>query len=178
MNRRFALAAALVALCTVMRVLPHPWNLTPVGATALFSGACFDRRRWSFLVPLAAMFISDTALQLFTGHGYHDLMPVVYATFAVIVVMGIAVRTRRNSALAVAAGAAGGSTIFYIVTNFAMWMTSPVYPKTIAGLVACYVAAIPFFGTMLIGDLLYSALLFGTFVWAERTFPRLAASDR
>ncbi|HSP13896.1 MAG TPA: DUF6580 family putative transport protein [Thermoanaerobaculia bacterium] len=182
MNRntigRFVLAAALVLLCTVMRVLPHPWNLTPVGATALFSGACFDRRRWAFLAPLAAMFVSDTALQILTGHGYHVLMPVVYATFAIIVLMGIALRSRRGSAGAVAAGAVGAATLFYAVTNFAVWTISAMYPRTLAGLMACYIAGIPFYGTMLIGDLLYSGVLFGTFVWAERTIPRLAAPAR
>lgn len=182
MNRntpaRLVFAALLVVLCTVMRVIPHPWNLTPVGATSLFSGACFDRRRWAFVVPLVALFVSDTVLELLTGHGYHTLMPVVYATFAIIVAIGMAIRTRRNSAKAVAASAIGGATLFYVVTNFAVWTISTLYPKTLAGLAACYIAGIPYYGTMVLGDLLYAALLFGTFVWAERTFPRLAIVER
>src|SRR5712691_10044262 len=102
---RFLLAVLLAALSTLMRVVPHPWNLTPVGAVSLFSGACFDRKRWAFTVPLVAMFISDTALELLTGHGYHSLMPVIYATFALIVILGFALRERRRSPLVVGAGA-------------------------------------------------------------------------
>lgn len=171
-NARLILGIALVVFCTVMRQLPHPWNLTPVGAVSLFSGACFDRRRWAFVVPLTAMFISDSVI------GYHSLMPVIYATFALIVVLGMLLRERRRSPGYVAGGAVASATIFYIVTNFAMWTISTLYPKTLAGLIACYVAAIPFYGTMLIGDLLYSALLFGAFVWAERRVPIFAASSR
>jgi hypothetical protein len=169
---RLLLGIFLVSLATVMRIVPHPWNLTPVGAVALFSGACFDRKRWSFLVPLAAMFVSDTALELMTGQGYHSLMPVIYATFASIVCIGFLLRDRRDSPLAVGAGAVSSATFFYLVTNFAVWIT--FYPKTVAGLVACYVAAIPFYGTQLAGDLIYSALLFGTFVWMERRLPYFA----
>lgn len=174
MNRRLLLAILLVVLSTLMRVIPHPWNLTPVGAVALFSGACFDRKRWSFIVPFAAMFVSDSLLELMTGQGYHSLMPVVYGTFAVIVVIGMLLRSRRQSPALVAAGAVASATLFYVVTNFAVWTASPLYPKTLSGLVACYIAAIPFYGTMLAGDLIYSALLFGTFVWFERFAPARA----
>ena len=173
-NPRVALGIALVALSTIMRVLPHPWNLTPVGAVSLFSGACFDRKRWAFAVPFAAMFVSDTLLEIFTGQGYHSLMAVIYATFALIVILGMILREKRDSALAVGSGAVASATIFYVVSNFAVWTASTMYPRTLAGLIACYVAAIPFYGTMLLGDVVYSALLFGTFVWAERRLPQFA----
>jgi hypothetical protein len=166
-HARLLLATALVVLGTLMRIAPHPWNLTPIGAVALFSGASFQRKRWSFAMPLVALFLSDIAI------GFHSLMPVVYATFALTVVIGILVK--GGSPARVAAGAVVSATLFYIVTNFAMWTISAIYPKTLAGLVACYVAAIPFYGTMLAGDLLYSALLFGTFAWAERRLPMFAA---
>ena len=157
-----------------MRVLPHPWGLTPIGAVALFSGACFDRKRWSFVIPLVSLFISDTVLEITTGDGFHILMPVIYGAFAVIVGIGMLMRDRRQSVVVVGSGAFAGATFFYVVSNFAVWTISEVYPKTIAGLAACYVAGIPYYGTGLIADLMYSALLFGTFVWAERRDPRLA----
>ena len=173
---RLALAVFLVVFATVMRSVPHPWNLTPIGAVALFSGACFDRRRWSFVIPLVALFMSDVFMEITTGYGFHVLMPVIYGSFAVIVVMGIWLRNRRQSVAAVAGGAFAGATFFYIVSNFAMWTISTVYPKTFAGLVACYVAGIPYYGTGLAGDLLYSGLLFGTFVWLERRVPSFAVA--
>ena len=173
-NPRLLLAVFLVVLGMVLRVIPHPWNLTPVGAVALFSGATFDRKRWSFLLPLMTLFLGDAALELTTGYGFHSLMPVVYGTFAVIVIFGLLLRDRRDSPLAVGTGAVASATLFYITTNFAVWASGMTYPMTLAGLIQCYVAGIPFYGTMLAGDLLYSALLFGTFVWAERHVPLFA----
>ena len=165
MNRRILLALFLVALAAGMRLVPHPWNLTPVGAVALFSGACFERRWWSVLVPLVALLAGDVFI------GFHVLMPVVYATIALIAVLGMLLRDRRSTPLAVAGAAIGSATLFYLTTNFAVWAILGTYPMTFAGLVLCYVAGIPFYGTQLSGDLLYSGLLFGTFVWAERRVP-------
>jgi hypothetical protein len=175
---RLLLALFLVVLGTVLRVIPHPWNLTPVGAVALFSGATFDRRRWSFLLPLTTLFLGDVALELTTGHGFHSLMPVVYGTFAMIVVFGLLLRDRRDSSRAVGSGAVASATLFFVTTNFAVWASGMTYPMTWAGLVQCYVAGIPYYGTMLAGDLLYSALLFGTFAWAERHVPLFASLPR
>jgi hypothetical protein len=60
-----------------------------------------------------------------------------------------------------------------VLTNFGVWAIDNLYPKTTAGLVDCYVAAIPFFRNMLLGDLLYSALLFGALAFVENCFVRL-----
>ncbi|MGZ7079869.1 MAG: DUF6580 family putative transport protein [Thermoanaerobaculia bacterium] len=166
MKARLLLATSLVLFATALRVVPHPWNFTPVGAVALFSGACFDRKRWSFVIPLLAMFLGDAVI------GFHSLMPVIYAAFAATVVMGILIK--RVTPAAVAAGAVASATLFYIVTNSAMWTISTMYPRTLAGLAACYVAGIPFYGTMVFADLVYSAILFGTFAWAERRLPMFA----
>ncbi len=174
---RFGLAALLVALAVVLRVAPHPWNFAPVGAISLFAGACFDRRRDAFLTPLALMFLSDSLLEWFTGRGYHALMPVIYATYALITVLGILLRDRRRSMIAVGLGAVASSTLFFIISNFAVWLRSSMYPPTVQGLLACYIAAVPFFGNTLASDVIYSALLFGTFVWAEKTFPRMARAS-
>jgi uncharacterized protein DUF6580 len=164
--KRFLLATALVVLATALRIAPHPWNLTPVGAVALFSGASFDRKRWSFAIPLVSLFLSDIVI------GFHSLMPVVYATFAASVLIGMLIK--RVTPQSVVAAAFASATLFYVVTNFAMWTISTLYPHTLAGLVACYVGGIPFYGTMLAGDVLYSAALFGTFGWAERRLPMFA----
>jgi hypothetical protein len=171
---RFGLAALLVAMAIVLRIAPHPWNFAPVGAISLFAGACFDRRRDAFLAPLVLMFLSDSLLEWFTGRGYHALMPVIYATYALITAVGMLLRDRRTSILAVGLCAITSSTLFFIISNFAVWLRSSMYPPTAHGLLACYIAAIPFFGNTLASDLIYSALLFGTFVWAERTFPKMA----
>ena len=175
MNRnRFLLALFLVVLAMLMRVVPHPWNFTPIGGVALFSGASFERKRWSFLVPLLALFAGDVALELLTGQGFHALMPAVYGSFAATVCLGFLVRDHRHSPFAVGGTAVAGATLFFVVTNFAVWIWSPVYAKTLDGLVACYVAGLPYYGTQVAGDLIYSTLLFGAFVWMERHVLQLA----
>ena len=157
---------ALVLLVALARLLPHPPNFSPVAALALFAGAHFGRRWLALLVPLAAMLISDLAL------GFHAFIGVVYGTFALTVLLGGLLRTRRRP-LPVALGALGASLLFFILTNFAVWSTGGFYPLTSEGLVACYVAALPFFQQTVMGDLLYSGLFFGAFALLERQLPAL-----
>jgi len=171
---RFWLALALVIGGVALRVVPHPWNFAPIGAIALFAGARFERWSVALLTPLITMFAGDTLLEIFTGHGYHSLMPVIYATYALIALLGMTLRDRRTSFFAIGGCVLASATIFYLVTNFAIWLTSPLYAKTGAGLIACYVAAIPFFGNTLASDALFSALLFGLFALAERAIPIFA----
>jgi uncharacterized protein DUF6580 len=171
---RFWLALAMVIGGVALRVIPHPWNFAPVGAIALFSGAHFERRRFALLTPLITMFLGDTLLEVVTGHGYHSLMPVIYATYALIAVIGMLLRDWRRSVPAVGGAVLASSIIFYVVTNFAVWLTSPMYAKTIAGLATCYIAAIPYFGNTLASDALFTALLFGIFAVAERAIPLFA----
>ena len=171
---RFWLMAGLVLGAAALRLLPHPPNFTPIAAIALFGGAHFERKRWAFAVPLAAMALSDAVLRVVFGWGFD---PVVYATFAVIVCLGFLLRNRKTAPLPVAGASLAAAMIFYLTTNFAVWAASGMYAKTLAGLITCYVAAIPFFGPTVAGDLFYSAVLFGGFAWAERRFPIFRAAE-
>ncbi len=168
---RFWLMVGLVFGAALLRLLPHPPNFTPIAAIALFAGAHFERKRWAFAVPLAAMALSDAVLQVLFGWGFHSGMPVVYGSFALIVCLGFLLRSRRTALLPVAGTALASAVLFYLTTNFAVWAASGMYPRTLAGLVTCYVAAIPFFGPTVASDLFYCAVLFGAFAWAERRFP-------
>jgi uncharacterized protein DUF6580 len=163
---RTLLALAIIALAAALRIAPHPWNFTPVGAMALFSGAIIRDRRLAFFFPILALFVGDIFI------GFHRLMPVVYASFLVSVAIGFWVRDRRSLARITAATLLG-ATQFFLVTNFAVWAFGLSYPRNGAGLLACYVAGIPFFGNTLAGDAVYATLLFGGFALAERLFPAL-----
>jgi hypothetical protein len=165
---KFMLPLLLVLLGVVCRVTPHPWNFVPVGAIALFAGATFANRRAAILLPLVMLFAGDTALEWFTGQGYHSLMPVVYATYALIAMLGWLLRERRDSPLAIAGGATAGAILFFVTTNFAVWAMGDLYPHTFAGLVTCFVAAVPFFERTLMSDLLFSAIFFGVYAIAAR----------
>jgi hypothetical protein len=89
-------------------------------------------------------------------------------------VLGMLLRERRDSVPVVGGAALLSSTIFFIITNFAVWAMGTTYPKTGVGLAACYVAAIPFFGNTVASDLIYAAMLFGLFALAERHLPKTA----
>ncbi|MCX6956177.1 MAG: hypothetical protein NTV51_28920 [Verrucomicrobia bacterium] len=164
---RFIVLTGMIFAAAATRLLPHLPNFTPLGALALFAGAQFADRRLAFGVPLAALLLSDAVL------GFHAGMPAVYGCFALIVVLGLGLRTRR-SVSTVAGAALTGSLLFFTVTNFAVWAAGELYPRTAAGLVACYVAAVPFFQNTLAGDAVYTAALFGGLALAQRRWPVLA----
>lgn len=167
MNKpRFLFLVGIILAAAVSRLIPHPPNFSPIAAIALFGGAQFADKRLAFLVPLAAMFLSDLVL------GLHSLIPVIYGGFALIVCLGFWLRRRQN-VWAIGGAAIVGALLFFVLTNFGVWAIGHLYPKTPAGLVDCYVAAIPFFRNTLLSNLLYSALLFGGLAVAENRFVKL-----
>jgi hypothetical protein len=174
LNARFFTILGIILSAAAMRLLPHPPNMTPIAAMALFGGVNFTTRRTAFLVPMAAMYLSDLALGFFVYDfgWFHPFMPFVYASFAVTVCLGLLIR-RRLTLLTVGGAALTGSVLFFIVTNFGVWLVGNLYPKTIAGLLSCYVAAIPFFRNTLAGDTAYTLVLFGGFALAQRFLPVL-----
>ena len=169
---RFWFAFSLVVAGVALRVVPHPWNFAPIGAIALFGGARFERRAFGILVPLLTMLAGDAII------GFHSLMPVIYATYALIAVIGMLLHKTEN-VLAIGGASLAGSTIFFITTNFAVWAMGTTYAKTAAGLATCYVAAIPFFGNTIVSDLLFTAIFFGAYALLTHGFAhRFAPSER
>jgi hypothetical protein len=168
------IAAVLVLLAAVLRILPHPWNFTPIGAMAHFSGSVFRDKWQKFLFPLIALFAGDVMV------GFHKLMFVVYLSFMVSVILGFWIGENRKP-FRIAGATLLGAVQFFVITNFAIWTTFDTYPRTLAGLIACYVRAVPFFWNTLAGDAIYAALLFGGFALADHYLPhtdRLAETSR
>jgi hypothetical protein len=163
---RLTVLISMILAAVAIRLLPHPPNVNPIAAVALFGGASFADKRLAFLVPLSAMFLSDLVI------GLYSHMEFVYASFAAIVGIGLLLRARRN-AFAIGGAAIASSVLFFIVTNFGTWATQSMYPHTAAGLMTCYVAALPFFQNTLAGDLFFTAVLFGGFALLEKSFPIL-----
>ena len=160
-----ALLAAIFA-AAAMRLVPHPPNFSPIAAMALVSGAYLPRRALSFAAPFGALLLSDAILGFYPGVGF------VYASFALTILIGWLLSSRKTP-LRIGAAAVASSVLFFVVTNFGMWLFSGFYPLTWEGLAACYVAAIPFFQNTVAGDLFFTALLFGGFALAERKLPVL-----
>jgi len=126
-------------------------------------------------VPRAGRVLSDLASGLLSGKlslGLHRLIPVGYGSFALIVCLGFWLRGRRK-VVPIAGAALAGSVLFFVLTNLGVWALGSWYPKTWEGLVACYVAAIPFFHNTLLGDAFYSTVFFGGLALAEKGLPAL-----
>ena len=150
------LAAALILLCTIVRIVPHPPNFAPVGASGVLAGRTM-RPLTAIAVTLAAMAISDLALSWI--HGWRPFGPgtlFIYGGFAAQVLIARGLRRRRGGAIA---AALLGGTVFFVLSNLAVWLFSPMYPHTAAGLWACYVAAVPFFAATLAGDVVWTIVL-------------------
>ena len=169
----------LIVLAALTRLLPHPPNFSPVEAIALFGGAYFASRTWAVLVPLAGMFVSDLVLGAVMGGTYFEYFAtpsfwVVYACIALTSLMGFGLRG-KVTAPRVLGYSLAGSVLFFLVTNFGTWATGTMYPHNAQGLMAAYVAGIPFFQWTVLGTLFYSALLFGGFALLRHRMPVLRA---
>jgi hypothetical protein len=163
---RYMYAFVLILAAALSRMLPHLPNMVPVTALALFGGVYLDRR-FTFIIPMAAMLITDWFI------GFHSTALWVYGSFMAIGVVGLWLRNHRGVLPTIGASIAG-SVLFYVITNFGVWLSPPyMYDQTLSGLVQCYVAAIPFFRNTLAGDLLYVGAIFGLYEMGKRLIPSL-----
>ena len=169
MNKRLITLTLIIFTIAMFRLLPHPPNVSPVAAMALFGGAYFSDNRVAFLVPFLALLLSDFLL------GLHDTMVYVYAGFALTVVIGFWLRQNMNFGR-ISIAVIGSSVLFFIISNFGAWFTSGLYPMTLDGLMQAYVAAIPFFQNSLLGNIVFTALLFGDFTALQRNASMLTES--
>lgn len=161
-------ALSLTFLGAIARLLPHPPNFAPVGATSLFAGARLPVWQ-AYLVPLILMAVTDPLLNGFYGAPSHSRSQIfIYGSFLIAVWLGRRLRDTENIPR-IAAFTVLSSFQFYLLTNFPSWMWSHRYPHTAAGLSRCYTDAIPFFGWTVASDLLYTAVLFGLHAWLTRT---------
>jgi len=152
------LAYVFVVLAVASRFLPHPWHFTPVGAALLFFGARASRRQMWF--PVAMLALSDVILSKYVyGMGLDLGVVASWVWYAAIVLLGT--RLRDNSKpLWIGASALVSATSFFLISNFAVWLGSTMYPKSVTGLVSCYAAGIPFYQRDVLGTLLFTAVMF------------------
>lgn len=164
-NLRFIIIAAIVLIAALSRIIPHPMNVAPLGAMALFGAAYFGNRGLGLLITMIAWFVGDlivnnliypaSGFTLFTSGAFY-----IYASIVLIYALGALLFRKSVSLPKVIGGSIGASILFFVVSNFGVWMSGQLYPMNMVGLVACYTAAIPFFQNTLLGDLVYSGLLF------------------
>jgi len=164
--------SGLIILAAASRLLPHWPNFTALAAMGLFAGSRLADKRLAFLLPLVALWVSDVILNNLIYAAYVDRLTLVYpgmlwvyAAVAAVVALGMGM-LHRLSIMRVAGAAVLASAVFFLVSNFGVWLTGALYPLNASGLLAAYVAALPFFGNTLAGNLFYCAVLFGA-LWVN-----------
>jgi len=161
-NTRFGVILGIIVLAAASRFI-SPFNFSPIGAIALFGAAHFTKKMWAFIVPLASLWVSSLILDNVFYSQYYDGFqwfsnPFVYVGFALMAVMGLALLKKVN-----------------VATVFGSWLEMPhLYSRDFTGLMASYTAGLAFVQNTLIGNLVYSALLFGSFELMTRSYPQLA----
>ena len=158
-SKRMWIGMVILGACA--RLLPHPWNFTPIIAMGLFAGAQARFASTGVLATLSALALSDAVMGFYSGIWY------VYGAMLIPVLLGRLIRN-RNSTVAIIAAALGSSFSFFLVTNFMVWATGTLYPHTVAGLATCFVAAVPFFRNQLLGDAFYTFAFFGGYALLNR----------
>lgn len=150
------LVVFLIAFDVVARLLPHVPGFWPFAASALFAGRMVRTPLLAFIVPLAALALSNAVLP---GDDWR-ILAVVYVAMAIPALLGMTTKSAR-AIFAVPAASVAGSLIFFVLSNFAVWAFGTIYSHDWQGLVQCYVAALPFLDKTVIGDLFWNAVLFG-----------------
>jgi len=169
-------AIGFILIAALSRLLPHPPNFTPIGAMALLGGTFIAKKYLKYLLPIAALFLSDVILNnTIMRVWYPDTegfilfnknMIWVYAAFLIMIFFGSKILKQR-SFKNIAIGTLGVSIIFFLITNLGVWVGSTMYPDTVGGLLACFSAALPFFLNTLLGNIFFVTLGFSAMQWLE-----------
>ncbi len=147
------LAIGLVVIGVFSRFIFHFENFTPVLAIALFAGAYLPKRQ-AVAVPLALFIIADAMI------GFHALIAFTWGSMVLVAVIGMSLKNKK-SWKNTAVGAFLSAVVFYVITNFGVWLFYNTYPKSLTGLMECYIMALPYFRNSLVSTFLYSFVLFG-----------------
>ena len=179
MNKRFLIVAGILLAAALTRLLPHPMNFAPLGAMSLFGAAYMKDKKFAFILPMLAFYLSDLVINNVMYGSYYNGFTLftpgfawVYGSIFAIVLVGILLLKKITPARAIG-GSLLASVLFFAISNFGVWLSDPDYPLNVTGLILCYEMAIPFFKNTLMGDLAYVAVMFGTFEFAKAKVPAL-----
>lgn len=168
-----SLAILMIIAAAFVRLMPHPDNVTPISAMALFGAAYLHRNKWALLTPFAALFLSDLVMNNLMYAQYYDGFVWVtswwiYAAVAAIVAIGAYFLSQKVTFTRLILASLISSLTFFALSNLSTFYTTALYPHTPEGLLACYTAGLPFLRNALMGDLFFSLAMFGTYEWYLR----------
>jgi len=157
-NKKILFITLFIIVAALMRLIPHPPNFVPITAIAIFAGVKFNNITLAYIVPVSIMLISDFFI------GFSSISLFVYLAF--ILITSYSYLIKKYSIINILLS----SIIFFIITNFGVWVLPGGYPNNIEGLILCYTAAIPFFTNSILADLFFSALLYYGFEKIEKKY--------
>jgi hypothetical protein len=176
---RFPILILLIFGCAFSRVIPHLNNFSPLSAMALFGAAYFAKKWQGLLIPLLATWMSDLFINNVIYARYYPEFTWFYSGFywqygsyILIAILGFFI-LKKVTMLRIIAGALSATTLFFLISNFGCWLANPIYSQNISGLISCYVAGLPFLKGTLLGDLVSSSVLFGSFAMMQSQIPAL-----
>ena len=175
--------ALFILLAAFSRIIPHPPNFSPLAAIGLFGAAHFAKRWQAFLLSLAAVWVSDLFINNViygqyspTFTWFYDGFYWQYGSYLLITGCGVRLFSKSISLPKVLGGALGAGALFFLISNFGCWLGSTIYPQNMSGLMSCYAAGLPFYSGTFLGDMCYSALLFGGYYLLQKNFSFLKLS--
>ena len=154
-HNKYILPVFLIVILSFSRLIPHPWNFTPILAAGIFSGFYFKSFFLSLFVVVSAMFLSDIYL------GFHNT--IIFTYIALAIATGIGIYIKQLKTFEILASGLVSSVCFFIITNFGAWISLEMYEKNLSGLINSYVMAVPFFHNTLISTIVYLFVIKITF---------------
>lgn len=166
-NNNFWLITGLVSAAVIFRILSNTFfffNFTPVIALALFSGAKFQDKKWSVIIPVVSLFISDIILSYLNNFDlFHNTILFTYGSILLVILLGRSLNTERLNIAKTAVFTLLSSLLFFVISNMGVWLFSNMYTLNLSGLTKCFVLAIPFLQKSIAGDLFFAVVLFGIY---------------
>tara|TARA_A100000164_G_scaffold316154_1_gene296074 strand:+ start:217 stop:777 length:561 start_codon:yes stop_codon:yes gene_type:complete len=182
-KNNFYFVLGLILIASFARIIPHYPNFTPLCAIALFGGKYFNNKYLAYLLPLLALWFSDILINNFVLSNYFDGFTLFYSGFywqygSFILITLIGRKTLNNLSFARLLGIGiSSSLLFFIISNFGVWISSSFYSKDIFGLATCYIAAVPFYYGTLTGTIFYSFFLFGSYEFLSRKLSKATSNS-
>lgn len=166
LNKSIILVTIIVVFGIIARLLPHFPNFAPMGAIALFAVAFYKRKSVALILPVTAWWLSDLFLnntKYATAEGFSWFtLDQFFSSIALIIIVVLGgFLLKKLSVSKIILGSTGASLVFFIISNFGVWMKGMLYPKTIQGLIECYTMAIPFYQATFLSDMIYTSMFFG-----------------
>ncbi len=178
LNKKIGLfLVVIIAVSVIYRISPlRDYGFAPQLAIALFSGYLFsDNKKWAFLLPILSMFLSDAIFEILYSYNISDMKGFYgygqilnYSFFLIVTAIGFLIKKANLQRIATASIA--GPTLYFLISNFSVWAGNGGYqhPKTLTGLMACMADGLPFYKNSLVGTLLFSTILFGSYYFVNK----------